>query len=93
MQAILVWILAFAKAIFLDIYQAAFKFLSRKLFFCIFSVVAIIYSIAEAKKVGLSDQILVWTLPVVIISITMICVTYMTGMAKIELQAKVEGPK
>jgi len=87
------WVLTFVKAIFLDVYQAAFKFLSRKLVFCVFCVMAIIYSMAEAKKVGLSDQILVWTLPVVIISITMICVTYMTGMAKIELQAKVEGPK
>lgn len=69
------------------------KFLSRKLFASLFSMLLIIFAVSQAAYSKLSDSVLMFSLPFVITGITVICVTYVTGVAKIDIQANIQGPK
>ena len=59
----------------------------------VLGVMAISQAFAEAKKSNLSESVIVWSLPIAIICITLIVVAYVTGQAKIDIQANVQGPK
>jgi hypothetical protein len=63
------------------------NFLSRKLIFSTFAVVCILLSIIQAAKLGLSDNVLLVVLPTEIICVTIICVSFVTGLAKIDIAA------
>lgn len=63
------------------------KYLSRKLGFSAFSVVGVLFSVSQASHSGLPNEVLVVALPVAILCITIICVSYVTGQAKIDVQA------
>lgn len=87
------WYVKLIGAVSLDLYNLFFKFMSRKLFFSMFGVMAIGLIFEEAKKSGLSDGIIIWSLPISVICITLIVVSYVTGQAKIDVQANIQGPK
>ncbi len=69
------------------------KFFSRKLFASVFSMLLIILAVSQAAYSKLSDSVLMVTIPSVIICITVICVTYVSGVAKIDINASIQGPQ
>lgn len=60
-------------------------YFSRKLVFSAFSVIAILVLIMKAKESGLADNTLCIALPSAILCITVICITFVTGLAKIDV--------
>lgn len=71
----------------MDFKKILVNFISRKLLFSGFSILAILFAVSQAARVNLEKEVLMVTLPCVIIAITLICVTYITGLAKIDIAA------
>lgn len=61
---------------------------SRKLFFSAISIMSIMLVMFNSEKAGLPDGVLLVSLPLAIGGVVIICVTYVTGQAKIDIQAK-----
>lgn len=78
------------KNIALDV---ALHFASRKLLVAIASVFLVIEGVVRVSKLGLESQVLMVVLPFIITAVTVVCVTYLTGQAKIDVQASINGPK
>lgn len=67
--------------------ELSIKYFSRKLTFSIFSILAIIFSVLKICDLHLSDSVLMVAIPSIVMGIAIICVTYVTGLAKIDIQA------
>lgn len=65
------------------------KFVSRKLLMSIFSMMTIVYSVYLVKVVGYNYIETVVILPSIIVAISVICVAYVTGQAKIDVNQTV----
>lgn len=63
------------------------RLLSRKLLFSFFSVICVCLTASEIMKLKVSDSVLITALVMVVGCITIICVTFVTGLAKIDIQA------
>jgi hypothetical protein len=61
------------------------RYISKKYTFAAASILAVIYIVHQAVLVDTSHQ---WMVIAGILAVTVICVTYLTGQAKIDLEFK-----
>lgn len=64
-----------------------FQTLSKKLFMAVFSILCSIFAFMYGVNWDHSPSVLVIAIPTIIASITMICAIYITGQAKVDLNA------
>jgi hypothetical protein len=69
------------------------KFFSRKLFFSLVSISLVVEAVVRVASLKLDNTVMIIALPFMITAIAVICVTYLTGQAKIDVQANIQGPK
>ena len=62
---------------------------SRKLYVTILAIVCCVYSMVLAKQCGYNYVETVIVVPSVVLAISIICVTYLTGQAKIDIQESI----
>lgn len=69
------------------------KFFSRKLFFSLVSIYLVVEAVVRVATIKLDNTVMIVVLPFMITAIAVVCVTYLTGQAKIDVQASIQGPK
>jgi Mn2+/Fe2+ NRAMP family transporter len=62
---------------------------SKKLYVTILAIVACVYSMVLAKQCGYNYLETVIVVPSVVMAVSVICVTYLTGQAKIDIKESI----
>jgi len=62
---------------------------SKKLYVTIIAIVACVYSMVLAKQCGYNYLETVIVVPSVVMAVSVICVTYLTGQAKIDIKESI----
>lgn len=62
---------------------------SKKLYVTILAIVACVYSMVLAKQSGYNYIETVIVVPAVVLAVSIICVTYLTGQAKIDIKESI----
>lgn len=68
--------------------QIITKFFSRKLAVAVFGVLSACYSIMHVMQMGKTDMVTIASVVSLALSISVIVVTYITGVAKIDVSAQ-----
>lgn len=78
------------KMLYLQIKDLLLKFVSRKLFVSLIAILSIGIMTEKVIKLAPPEHVMLVVIPFMITGVTIVCVTYVTGLAKIDIQASVQ---